>query len=282
MRPFMREFVTGTPESARAMLESFPTFNPCCKVSVEETEVADLRCLAIAPRCARSEIPVVYLHGGGYAVGSPETHEALAARLAVAACRPLLLPEYRLAPEHPLPAAIEDVMKLWEALTEKHGVDAGLLSIAGDSAGGGLSLSTMLRLRDGEKNLPRNAVLLSPGVDLTASGGSIEDHELYDYLSGPLLRAFAEAYVGNGDPASPDASPLLADLHGLPPMLILVGGAEMLLDQGVKLAERLNAAGVDASLDIVAGMVHVWPAIAPFARQSKAAIRRAGQFLKLD
>ncbi len=225
---------------------------------------------------------LLYLHGGGYAVCSPFTHRALAANLGRASGLNALVPDYRLAPEHPFPAAVDDAVAVYRGLLEA-GTPPERIAIAGDSAGGGLTLATMLSVRDAGDPLPGAAALISPWTDLAVTGESVKTRQKDDpmlYRSG--LIEHAEMYLGDGDRKHPLASPLYADLSGLPPLIIHVGTAEILLDDATRLAERATAAGVDVSLHLYEDMMHVWHYFEGMLPESGAAIEQIGQFIKAN
>jgi monoterpene epsilon-lactone hydrolase len=172
----------------------------------------------------------------------------------------VLFPEYRLAPEHPVPAAIDDARAVWRWLRTDQDLSAESVAVAGDSAGGGLAVSLLVSVRDGGEALPAAAVLMSPTVDLTSSGASMTERAGQDPISTPaLLRDLAAAYLGEADPRTPLASPLFASLAGLPPLLVLVGTADVLLSDSERLAAAATAAGVDVTLNVGAGLPHVYP-----------------------
>jgi monoterpene epsilon-lactone hydrolase len=180
-------------------------------------------------------------------------------------------PDYRLAPEHPFPSGIDDCVAAYHALLEG-GTDPSRIFIGGDSAGGGLTLAVLQRLRDAGEPLPRAALLLSPFVDATAEGGSLEDNARYDYLPDDRERIVG-LYTNGADAAHPHISPVNADLRGLPPMLMLTGALEILLDQNVALAERARAHGVDVTHVIEDGMVHVYPLLADVSAVARRSFR---------
>jgi acetyl esterase/lipase len=223
---------------------------------------------------------LLYLHGGGYVIGSLSTHRHLVADLARAGGIRGLSVAYRLAPEHPYPAAIDDGVAAYRWLVAR-GVDPGRIVIAGDSAGGGLSLAVLLALRDAGDPLPAAAVLLSPWTDLAAQGGSVTTKADVDPMLTPNdLRRYAAWYLGETDPKTPWASPLYSDLTGLPPLLIHVGTAEILLDDSVLLAERARNAGVDVTLDVKDDLIHVWHYFAQLIPEGEESIRDVGTFIR--
>jgi len=221
---------------------------------------------------------VLYLHGGGYVIGSPRSHRHLAAAIATAAGSSALLLEYRCAPESPFPAALDDAVAAYRWLLDQ-GVSAGGIAIAGDSAGGGLTVATLLALRDAGLPLPVAGVCISPWVDLTCSGASYATKADAD----PIVKRagvdeMARAYLGARDRRTPLASPLFADLRGLPPLLIQVGSEEVLLDDSVQLAERARAAGVDTTLEVWDQMIHVWQWFLPMLDEAEEAVAAIGRF----
>jgi epsilon-lactone hydrolase len=202
---------------------------------------------------------LLFLHGGGYELGSLRSDGELAARLGRAGAMRVLFPEYRLAPEHPFPAAIDDVLAAWRWLRTDHGVAASSVAVAGDSAGGGLGVALLVALRDTGEPLPAAAVLMSPTVDLTGSGASMTERVDQDPISTPaMLRQFASDYLAGADPKAPLASPLFASLSGLPPLLVQVGTADLLLSDSERLARAAADARVDVTLDVGEGLPHVY------------------------
>ena len=223
---------------------------------------------------------VLYLHGGGYVIGSPRSHRHLAAAVAAAAAASALLLDYRLAPEHPYPAAVDDAVAAYRWLLDQ-GTAPGHVVVAGDSAGGGLTVATLLALREAGVPLPAGGVCISPWVDLSCGGESYRTKAAVDPI---VQRAgvdqMARAYLGDTPPRTPLASPLFADLGGLPPLLIHVGSDEVLLDDAVQLADRARAAGVDATLEVWDRMIHVWHWFLPMLDEAKDAIDGIGRFVR--
>ncbi|NQV59117.1 MAG: alpha/beta hydrolase [Alphaproteobacteria bacterium] len=228
---------------------------------------------------AGADKALLYLHGGGYAFCGPGTHRLLAYNLSAATGMPCLLADYRLAPEHPYPAAVEDAVAAYGWLLAQ-GYPADRLAVAGDSAGGGLALATMLRLQQLHHPLPAAIACLSPWTDMTMTGASITSKVADDPLVEPSsLERCASWYLGDGDRADPLASPLLGDLSGLPPLLIQVGSEEILLDDASRLAARAQAAGVTVDYQCWDQMFHVWQLYAPMLSESRDAIASIGKFL---
>jgi monoterpene epsilon-lactone hydrolase len=245
----------------------------------EPREVNGVPAEWVSARGAAADRAVLYLHGGGYVLGSIGTHRELAARISQASGARCLVIDYRLGPEHPFPAAVEDAVKAYRWLLDV-GYAPERLAIAGDSAGGGLTVATLVALRDAKLPLPATGVCISPWVDLAGEGESMTTKEAVDPMvtRGPLL-ALAKHYLGGADPKAPLASPLWADLRGLPPLLIHVGTNETLLDDSTRLAERARKAGVDVELEAWPEMIHVWHAFAAMLPEGREAIERIGAHL---
>ncbi|HWS76709.1 MAG TPA: alpha/beta hydrolase [Quisquiliibacterium sp.] len=223
---------------------------------------------------------MLMLHGGGYAIGSIDTHRRLAHDVSVASGARVLLIDYRLAPEHPFPAAVDDAAAAWRWMLAQ-GLKPSRLSIVGDSAGGGLVLSALVALRDQGAPLPACAVAISPWVDLEMQGGSVKSRAGVDPMVAEAgLHAYAKMYLGDADPRAPLASPLHADLAGLPPVLVQVGSAEVLLDDALRIAEKLHAAGNDARLSVWPNMPHVFPFFAPVLSEGGDGCREIGEFVR--
>lgn len=223
---------------------------------------------------------ILYLHGGAYCLGSIQSHRFLAGYLAHGAQAKVLLIDYRLGPEHPFPGAVEDAAAAYRFLLQQ-GVASQNITIAGDSAGGGLALAALVMLRDAGEPLPQTAVCLSPWVDLARTGNSMETKRAVDLMLSPeLLGRYATLYLNGDEATNPLASPLYADLAGLPPLLIQVGSEEILLDDATRLAEKAQAAGVAATLEVWPEMLHVWPALSMIIPEGKQAIARIGAFVK--
>lgn len=222
---------------------------------------------------------ILYLHGGGYALGSPLSHRDMVGAMGDAAHARAFLADYRLAPEHPFPAAVEDAVAAYRGLLEM-GIDPAKLCIAGDSAGGGLTVATLVALRDGGLPLPAAGICISPWADLTCSSNSMTSMAEADPMLRPdALRWMAGLYLNGQDPKSPLASPVFADLKGLPPLLIQVGTEEALYDDAITLSRVAHEAGVDATLEVWEGMMHVWHLMAKLIPEGKRAIEAIGAFV---
>jgi epsilon-lactone hydrolase len=222
---------------------------------------------------------VLYLHGGGYTIGSIKTHRCLAGWISRAAKARVLLIDYRLAPENPHPAAVEDALAAYRFMLDS-GVNPARTVVAGDSAGGGLAVATLVAIRDAKLPLPAAAVCLSPWVDMEGTGESMKTKADVDPMVGANLADMASAYLGGKDPRTPLASPLYADLKGLPPMLIQVGTAEVLLDDSSRLAQRASQAGVEVVYEPWENMIHVWQIFVPMLDESKQAVERIGEYIR--
>jgi monoterpene epsilon-lactone hydrolase len=223
---------------------------------------------------------LLFMHGGGYELGSVRSDGELAARLGRCSGMRVLFPEYRLAPEHPFPAAIDDVLAAWRWLRTGQGLNATSIAVAGDSAGGGLAVALLVATRDAGEALPAAAVLMSPTVDLTSSGASMTERADQDPISTPaMLRQFAADYLAGADPKTPLASPLFAALDGLPPLLIQVGTADLLLSDSERLATAATEAGVDVTLDIGEGLPHVYQLLLGTPEAAEAT-EQIGKFLR--
>ena len=248
----------------------------------ERTRWAGLNAEWITPRelvPADDGTILLYLHGGAYLFGSLEEYRDLVSRIASAAQARALVIAYRLAPEHPFPAAAEDALAAYTALLDS-GIDAKRIVIAGDSAGGGLTASLLVTLRDRGLPLPAGAALISPWVDLAARGGSLEKNHPHDYFTPRLVERWANTVLAGADATDPRASPGRAALQGLPPMLVQIGGAEMILDQVVAFAERAKAAGVDVKLRVWEDCFHDWLVFAALLDDARRAIDELGAFVR--
>jgi monoterpene epsilon-lactone hydrolase len=220
---------------------------------------------------------ILYLHGGGYSLGSARTGANLAAPLARSTGVPAVSLDYRLAPEDPFPAAVDDALAAYRELLDS----SQKVVVAGDSAGGGLALALMIAARRAGLPQPVGAVLYSPWTDVSLSGGSMDARSEYDPLFARAQMAeSADWYVGDRDPEDELASPLFADLTGLPPLLIQVGSAEVLLDDSLRLAVRAAEAEVDVSLDVIAGAPHVFQYFTGFLPEADEALERAAAFVR--
>ncbi len=271
------------PDEMRAGLEAMAgTFALEPDVVVEPVTVADgIRAESIATPEVSCDHVVLYLHGGGYVVGSLDTHRDLAARLGRAAGARVVAIDYRLAPEHPHPAAVDDAVAAYRWLLAS-GVPPARLAIAGDSAGGGLTIATLVALRDLGVPLPSAGVCFSPWVDLEGTGESMDTVANDPMLNRALILHFARFYLADGavDPRTPLAAPLHAELRGLPPLLIQASRDEVLRDDAVRITEKARRAGVACELDLTDDVPHVWQIFAAMLPEAREALARAGTFLR--
>ncbi len=250
------------------------------EVKVERVSAPAVPAEWLRPPGAVAGRVVLYLHGGGYVIGSPRSHRHLAAAIASAGAASALLLDYRLAPEHPYPAAVDDATAAYRWLLDQ-AIAPEQVVIAGDSAGGGLTVATLLALRDRGVPLPAGGVCISPWVDLTCSGGSYRTKAAVDPIVTQVgVAEMAKAYLGNVAPRTPLASPLFADLRGLPPLLIHVGSDEVLLDDAVELAAMAKAAGVETTIEVWERMIHVWHWFLPMLDEAHAAVEGIGRFTR--
>jgi epsilon-lactone hydrolase len=273
---------TTSPRTMRARFERF------ARVSRQKLQrkfpnlsFEDLRAggLAIESVCAVEAPPrvILYLHGGGFFMGSPASYRNRAMRLSYRCRAEVFVPDYRLAPESPYPAALDDALAAWKVVN--HQRPGAKLFLAGDSAGGGLCLSLLVRLRDLGVNLPDGAVLLSPWTDLTVSGASVEANHGKDlWFTRKHLETWARYYVGRADPRSPYISPVFADLTGLPPLLLLAGEDELLLDDALRVRDAAMGGGTEVSLLVGRGMQHDWPLTLPWLAESRVAWNTMQEF----
>jgi monoterpene epsilon-lactone hydrolase len=248
-------------------------------VKCEPVDAGGVKAEWIVPPGAADDRVVLYLHGGGYVMGSINTHRAMIARIARASKARALALDYRMAPEHPFPAAVEDATAAYRWLLAQ-GYKPGKIAISGDSAGGGLTLATLLSLRDAHTPLPAAAAPISPWTDMEGTGASVKTRAAKDPMVGSSnLLPMAKMYIGDQDAKNPLASPLHGDYRGLPPLLIQVGDAEILLDDSTRVAERAKAAGVEVDLEVWDEMMHVWHVFAKILPEGQQAIDKIGEFV---
>ena len=289
LRNTMRWFVLGPDNSMEKMrtgLERFGRFTRRNVADWSEVTVGGIPAVRVMPRTEPSGLHVLYLHGGAYNMGSPMSHLGLVSQIDMRLGATATVVDYRLAPEHPYPAAIDDCTAAYRALLEE--VPPGSLVVAGDSAGGGATLATMVAARDAGDRLPACLYLLSPWTDLTLSGETHQTKRSVDPLIPrggieghlQLMEDMIDGYRGGADAGHPGISPLFADLTGLPPILVQVGADETLLSDSTMLADRAEAVGVEVDLDVVDGMWHVWQILAPMLPESRTALDRASTFIQ--
>jgi acetyl esterase/lipase len=247
-------------------------------LTVEQVTLGGVPCEVLAPPRAGADRAVLYLHGGGYFCGSPLSYRHLTGWLARAlGCR-VFVPDYRLAPEHPFPAAADDALAAWGGLAAGH--PGAKLALIGDSAGGGLALATLVAARGRGLALPACAVLLSPWADLALTGDSNRDNAATDVLfRADEMPHFASLYLGNAPPDDPRASPLYADLSGLPPVLVHVSSSELLRDDGLRVCDRLTAAGGICESKVGEDLPHVWHLLLGLLPESARDLKAVAAFV---
>ena len=251
-------------------------------VQQSPTTIGGVGAIEVTARGADADGVILYFHGGVYVIGTAAATVPLVGDLARRTGTRAITLDYRLAPEHPYPAAVADAQDAYQGLLEQ-GVDAGQIALAGESAGGGLAVATLLALRDAGIPLPSCAFLMSPYADLTLSGDSIADREAVDRTLTPEgLRLRIPDYVAGADASDPLISPVFADLTGLPPLLIQVGSNEILLSDALRLAERAAMADVTVTLDVTDSVPHVFQAFAAMLDEADAALDRASTFLRTN
>lgn len=271
--------LTGDLTLARSAFDAFLTSTPVpADVATSVTQLGGIPVLDVRIEGSAQETVLLYLHGGAYVMGSASASVRLAAAVARAGAARALVVDYRLAPEHPFPAALEDAVATYTALLDS-GVRSGRVVVVGESAGGGLALALETSLRDRGLPLPAGTVVFSPWTDLTLSGDSYTERAALDpVLDVEALRVSAGRYAG--DFAVSLVSPLFADLQGLPPLLVQVGSAEILLDDATALAARAAAAGVAVTLEVEPGATHVFQNQHDALPAADTALARAGVFLR--
>lgn len=272
--PTIDEFRAGYDE----MFKDFP-IEPDARIT--EVHAGGVRALEVRVGESEPERHVVYFHGGGMMCGNPEGVQATAARIARATGASVLVPDYRLAPEHPYPAALDDATTVcrWLQSSQSSGRPA-RFALLGDSAGGGLAISCAIRLRDEGLTQPAAVVVWSPWIDMTVSGSTIVANAAVDPIAScQSLTMSAMAYLQGHDPADPTVSPLFADLAGLPPLLIEVGSEEVLLDDARRLAAKAAADGVEVTLEVGEGLPHVYQYFATFLPEAQISIDRSGTYI---
>jgi len=264
----------------RASMEALAAAAPLPEdVALEEVDAGGVPAEWTTAAGARVDRALIYFHGGGYCMGSIASHRGLTANLSRSAGLRVLNVGYRLAPEHPYPAALEDAVAAYRFALDQ-GLAGAHIALAGDSAGGGLALAALIAIRDQGLPLPGAAAGLSPWTDLAATGDSIQTKAQLDpFVEQESLGKMAAAYLGGANPKQPLASPLYADFQGLPPLLLQVGSAEILMDDAVRVADRARAAGVDAECRVWEEMIHVWHAFAPILPEAQQAVEEIADFL---
>jgi epsilon-lactone hydrolase len=261
----------------RAMLPLVP--RPPRRSQTTEVKAGRLTFQRVTTEASRPERHVLYLHGGAYMAGSPAHYRHFSWRIADALHANIWMLDYRLAPEHPYPAAVDDASEAYAHLAET-APDYSRLFVMGDSAGGGLALALLLRLRDEGRRLPTAAVALSPWTDLALTGASLEFNADADpMLTTKPLPELAQLYLAGLNPRSPYASPLYGDASSLPPVLIQVGSDEILRDDAVRMADKLIRDNPKSRLEVWHRMPHAWHLLAPVVPEARQAIQRIAEFV---
>jgi acetyl esterase/lipase len=249
-------------------------------VQQQDVEIGGVDGVQVTIQGNAAENVILYFHGGVYVIGTATASVPLVSELVRRTGAKAITLDYRLAPEHPYPAAIDDARAAYEGLLAQ-GITPGQIVFAGESAGGGLAVATLLALREAGTALPSCGFLMSPYVDLTLSGETLAGREAADPILTPAgLRARVPDYVGGADAADPHVSPIFGDLSGLPPLLIQVGSHEILLSDALRLAARAALSDVSVTLEVTAGVPHVFQGFAGLLDEAGAALDRASEFLK--
>jgi monoterpene epsilon-lactone hydrolase len=291
IQAFMKSAVTASLqphipiETRRAEFEALRARIPLpSDVQVEPVLIGSVAAEWVSAPGSEDQRVLLYVHGGGYVMGSCASYRVVAATFSRVVQARVLVLDYRLAPEHPFPAALEDSVAAYRWLLTG-GIQPRHVVVVGDSAGGGLVLAMLVSLQQAAIPLPAGAVLISPWLDLTMSDTSYTTKAEVDFIDSPeLILEMRQQYLGEQDPRTPLASPLFADLDGLPPVLIYAGSDEMLLDDAIKGAEHLHQAGVSVELQIGEGFWHTWPITAatrPFPEGTEA-LEHSGEFVRFQ
>ena len=269
-------------EAVREGLDQLSTLSKLPKdVKCEPVNVGGIPAEWITTPGSNNNQVILYFHGGGFVAGSIKTHRDLVSRISRVSKARILIIDYRLAPEHPFPAGLDDCVSAYKWLINDEKIAPENIIVAGDSAGGGLTIGLFGKLKEENIPFPAAGVCLSPGTDATMSGESYRTKvELDPFLSPEICEFMMKQYLGDTDPRSPYLSVLTADLQGFPPLLIQVGSSEVLLSDSILLAERAKSFGVDVKLEIWDDMIHVFQAFAAFAPESREAIEKIGEFTR--
>lgn len=270
---------SGKLANSRKTMERLGTWIPPAKgVKIEKNTLAGMYCEIHTPAEAAPEGLLIYMHGGGFCIGSPRSHRYLVSRISSTCHLRAVSMDYRKAPEHPFPAALDDVIRIYEYFLAQ-GIPAEKIVFAGDSAGGNLVISSLLKLKRDHRPLPAAACCLSPWTDLTMSGATIKTRKHLDLiLNEELLEQFSAHYVVGTSRQEDTLSPLFGDLEGLPPLLVQVGAHEVLLDDARRLVQKAHNAGVHAHLEIWDDMQHVWHYTPFFLKDGQRAITHIRDF----
>jgi len=255
-------------------------FGLAVDVSVQSVDANGVRAEWTSTPAADRSSAILYLHGGGYVIGSLDSHRHLAAEAGRASGTRTLAVDYRLAPEHPFPAPVEDTVAAYRFLLASD-IQPKHIALAGDSAGGGLVVGALLAIREAGLPLPGCGWCISPWVDMQALGASFIDRAATDpTVQKPTIEMMAQWYLGGADPRHPHVAPIYGDLRGLPPLLIQVGAVETLLDDAISLARKAGIADVPVELQIWPEMIHVWHLFFPLLTAGRRAIAAGGNFVR--
>lgn len=250
------------------------------EVATETVDADGVSCIWTRMPGTSVDRTIIYFHGGGYVLGSAAAYCGFGAALSAAADAQVLVVDYRRAPEHPHPAALDDAKTAYAWLVEQ-GIRAEDIVVAGDSAGAGLTIALLVALRDRGARLPAGGVPISPWVDMTFSGESYDTRADVDpIISRDLLGNMAALWLGNQDPKDTGASPLFADLDRLPPLSIFIGTAECLYDEAMDLYRKAEDSGIRVDLHEAEGMFHIWPVMSAFLPEAQLAVQQIGEFVK--
>jgi monoterpene epsilon-lactone hydrolase len=270
-------------KTAAELRESFETlckeYDSSQKLVKEKIRIKDVDAYWVYPPGTPEGPVILFFHGGAFILGSTRDHLEVIGRLSRASGIRVLSIDYRLAPEHPFPTPGEDCLEAYLWLT-RGGLSPDKICLAGDSAGGTLVLNTLIRLRDMGEKMPAGAYCMSPGTDMNYDSDSIKRNLKTDWLTPDTFAGVSILYLAGADPNLPGASPIHADLKGLPPLLIQAGTAEMLLDDSIKFAKKARKAGVDVTLELADGMFHCWQLFSSKLPQGQEALESAGRFIK--
>lgn len=282
LKKFQKMTEETTVESTRKGLEQLAVMSKIPDdISCEPVKINSIEGEWITAPGVKQDKVLLYLHGGAFVAGSIDTHRDLISRISRAGNIKVLAINYRLAPEHPFPASLMDAFNSYQWLISEKDFNPKNIIIGGDSAGGTLTLSVLIKIRNEDQPLPKAAFCISPATDMTGSGESYTTKADVDpFLTPELGDLVSDNYLKDVDPKNPLVSTLFADLHRLPPIYIQVGTSEILLDDSKKIAEKLEASGVDVELEIWEDMIHVFAAFASFAPESREAIEKIGDFIK--
>lgn len=272
--------VTPTLEEFRQAMDAIGMIVPAPEGTiVESVDAGGVPAEWVSAPGVSGDRTILYLHGGGYAIGHPAMVRNFVARISASADARVLSLDYRLGPEHPFPAAVDDAVTAYMWLLAQ-GVDASKLVVSGESAGGGLTVALLLALKQRREQPPAAAVPISPWFDMEISGDISPESDKVDSLTRRALIAFTSWYLGDGDKRAPLANPLHADLEGLPPMLVLVGEREILLDDAKRFAKKAKEANVDVTLEVVPEMIHIWHLFGPMFPEANEASDRVGAYIR--